>query len=169
MSAKPNVPVVRPVAWASALIQIPVVVGFILLFRPMGYPLGIAVAAVTYVVLSYSFRTYVNRHHSRGMRRIWAGDHAGAIPEFEKAYDYFSRHSWIDKYRYVWSSSRLAYREMALCNAAYCHMQLGNVSAAKSSLRKAVEEFPKGHMASATLNMIETIEKSNGDQLADSH
>ncbi len=85
---------------------------------------------------------------------------AGA--EFKLSYDFFTRHPWIDDWRFITllSSSRVSYREMALLNMAFCHAQEGDGVKAKEFYQRTLKEFPDSGMAKASLRMIESAEKS---------
>ncbi|MDH3639811.1 MAG: hypothetical protein OES09_15310, partial [Gammaproteobacteria bacterium] len=51
-------------------------------------------------------------------------DYDTAIDQFQRSYDFFSKHYWLDKYRGVtmMSPSIWSYREMALMNIASVHV-----------------------------------------------
>ena len=55
------------------------------------------------------------------------------------------------------SASAISYREMALCNIAFCYSQLGDGQKAESYYRRALDEFPNSALAVAALRMIESV------------
>ncbi|HEX7447932.1 MAG TPA: hypothetical protein VF306_10325 [Pirellulales bacterium] len=55
------------------------------------------------------------------------------------------------------SSSAISYREMALCNIAFCYAQLGNGENAELYYRRTLDEFPDSGLADAALRMIESV------------
>src|SRR5690606_3162769 len=94
-----------------------------------GFLFGVAI----YLGISIILRTTIPKDHSKGMKKIREGNFSDAIPDFVKSYDFFTKHIWIDKYRYITllSSSRVSYREMALNNIAFSYGQIGNGEKAK--------------------------------------
>ncbi len=83
-----------------------------------------------------------------------------AISYFEKSVDFFTRNQWIDKFRYLilLSSSKMTYREMGLCNIAFCYGQIGNEVTAKKYYEMVLDEFPNNGIALAVLKLINSVE-----------
>lgn len=81
-----------------------------------------------------------------------------AIVHFKESVDYFTRNSWVDQYRVITilSSSKMSYREMALCNIAFCYAQTGQAEKAKALYEEILEEYPDG-IAHYALNSINTF------------
>ena len=94
------------------------------------------------------------------MRLVHKKEFQNAIPYFHKSYDFFNKHSWIDKYRYVTllSSSKMCYREMALNNIAFCYSQIGEGDKAVEYYSQTLEEYPDNEMAKAALNFISSVD-----------
>ena len=88
-----------------------------------------------------------------------------AIEEFKKSYNFFCRHTWIDKYRCITllSSRRSSYTEMALLNIAFCYTQSKNAKLSKEYYQKVLEFFPESEMAKSALNMISSFESEDDD------
>lgn len=88
-----------------------------------------------------------------------------AIPHFEKSYEFFARHIWMDKYRYLvmLSSGRLSYREMALINIAFCYGQAGNGIMARGYYERTLQEFPDSSVAKTALKFIGSVAKHPAD------
>jgi tetratricopeptide (TPR) repeat protein len=82
---------------------------------------------------------------------------AEAIAEYEKAYEFFSRHSWLDRFRYltVLSSSAYSYREAALCGIAFAYSQMGDGANAAKFYQRALTEFPGCAVARTSLKAME--------------
>ena len=162
-------PVVRPYAWVSIPIHLGVMAGFValahLLLRPASPDTALIAGAVAYLVLSRGSRAVLAREHTRGMRAVRAKRYAEAIPHFEASYDFFTRHAWIDRWRYVvlLSSNAIPYREMALCNIAYCHAQLGDAARTTAYYERALEEFPGSVLARTCLDRIRATEMKRFD------
>jgi tetratricopeptide (TPR) repeat protein len=115
------------------------------------------VGGCVYIGLSFCLRYSMSGAHRRGMNHFKLGDYAAAIPEFEVSYEFFSRHLWIDRYRFLTllSSSRISYREMALANQAYCYGQIGEGEQARVLYEKANAEFPDREIAKAALRLMD--------------
>lgn len=83
---------------------------------------------MSYLLLSFCLRSLLLQEHRAGMKLTKKERFTEAIQHFEKSYEFFTRHTWMDKYRYLalLSSGRLSYREMALINIAFCSGQAGD-------------------------------------------
>ncbi|MEX2316199.1 MAG: tetratricopeptide repeat protein [Pirellulales bacterium] len=57
------------------------------------------------------------------------------------------------------SASAMSYREMALCNMAFCYAQAGDGQRAKDVYRQAIDLFPSSELARAGLRMLESVGK----------
>src|ERR1700712_465798 len=116
-----NVPMIRRVSWPS--------IGFQLLLLSLvtyGYYVlhledPFIYAALTYYFLAFMLRKLIAAAHRKGIELIKKQRFKEAIPFFEKSYLFFTKNSWLDKYRYLTmlSSSGMCYKEMALCNTAF--------------------------------------------------
>ena len=156
-----DVPVVRQVAWVSIISQL-LVMGVIVaacyiggLAEPLLY------GPLIYLAISYMLRTYVAKAHRQGIYLVKRKDYAAAIPCFEASYSFFTRKPWVDRYRYftLLSSSRMTYREMALCNIAFCCSQLGDGEKAVGYYKKVLADYPDNGLAQAGLKMLESTKK----------
>ena len=128
-------PVVRQVAWLSIFPQL-LFMGILLTFfgltvRP--FNLALLLAMLTYLIISFTLRFTIPHNHRKGILFFRAGKFEPAIDEFQKSYDFFTKHKWIDRYRYITllSSSRISYLEMALMNIAVCCAQSGDGKTSK--------------------------------------
>lgn len=155
-------PIVRQIAWVSAIPHILVGAGLIAGAYQLGVPRAFVAGATAYLVLSQTIRRIIARRHNSGMAYIKKGMYCEAIGEFQKSYDFFCRHVWVDRWRYLvlLSSNKVCYREMALLNMASCHGQLGDGTAAKALYERVIAEFPGSGLASFALRMFETARKS---------
>ena len=79
-------------------------------------------AAMVYLVLAYGLRYFVPIEHRKGLRELKQGNYLEALLHFEKSYEFFSAHPWIDFFRVftMFSTSKLTYREMAMMYKAFC-------------------------------------------------
>jgi tetratricopeptide (TPR) repeat protein len=92
---------------------------------------------------------------------IKEGKFEEAIACFEKSYHFFSRNSWIDKYRYVtlFSASKMSYKEMALCNIAFCYSQVNEGLKAIEYYERTLQEFPENGLAKTGLKMLNSVQQ----------
>lgn len=114
---------------------------------------------ITYLIISFSLRTFIPKSHKKGMKFLNVSKFQDAISEFHKSYDFFTKYNWLDKYRFITllSSSAMSYKEMALNNIAFSYGQLGNGENAKKYYQKMLEEFPKNEIARTALNMLNSM------------
>jgi len=117
-------------------------------------------ACITYLTISLSVRLSITRKHRKGAFLCKGENYKAAIIEFEKSYEFFTKHKWIDTYRYITllSSSRISYTEMALLNIAFCSSQIGDGITAKKYYEKTLEQFPDSEVAKTSLTLIRSIE-----------
>jgi tetratricopeptide (TPR) repeat protein len=134
-----------------------------LIVRPLG--IAIMTAMAVYLVLSYTLEHAIPHYHRKGIRLFKAEKDLQAIEEYKKSFDFFRRHTWIDRYRYITllSSSRYSYTEMALVNIACCYLRLNNIELSKQYYHKALELFPDNEMAKRALNTIKEYEEKFGN------
>lgn len=118
---------------------------------------GIKWGAAAYLAWSSGSRAVLARAHERGIRRLRREDYAAALPEFIASYDFFTRHSWIDRWRAITlaTAAKSCYRETALVNIACCHLQLGKPDLARQAYQSTLCEFPDNEIARAILELLE--------------
>ena len=161
------VPAVREVAWISIVPQLLIMAVLIstsyTVMTPHRIMPSVAVGAGTYLLYSQVCRRLVTRRIRRGFRLLKRNALAEAIAEYEKAYEFFSRHSWVDRFRYVTllSSSAYSYRETALCSIAFAYSQMGDGANAAKFNRRALAEFPDCAVARTSLKGIEALSRLN--------
>ncbi|MNT83366.1 Tetratricopeptide repeat protein [compost metagenome] len=99
------------------------------------------------------------------MKALKQNDFETAIAHFKKSVDYFTRNKWVDKYRVitVLSSSKMCYREMGLCNIAFCYSQTMQAEKAKALYEEILEEYPDNGIAYYALNSINTFSNKNNE------
>lgn len=157
-----KIPVVKQISWLSFFPQILLMLLLIFLYHSWGFANAALYAAVTYLVLSFSLRLLLAGEHGRGVRLVKRGKFKEAIVCFEKSADFFKRYRWIDTYRWLLllSASHMYYREMALCNMAFCYAQTGRGKKARDLYALALQEFPRSGLAQSGLNMMQSMEKN---------
>jgi len=155
-------PVVRQVAWLSILPQLLIMVVIVLIFTLLieRFITALVVAMITYLAISNILERGIPHNHRKGVLLSKKGDYLHAIEEFQKSYDFFTKHFWIDKYRCITllSSSRKTYTEMSLVNIAFCYAQTGEIDLTKHYYKKALDLFPDSEMAKSALDMIAILE-----------
>jgi hypothetical protein len=165
-----SVPTVKEVAWLSLVPQLAVMALLIgAAFAVVGGQYAVLIGPVAYLLISQALRRTVAASHRLGIRLLRRGDPEGAIRAFHDSYSFFSRHPWVDRFRYLvmLSSSAYSFREMALCNIAFLHGQLGRADEAVAWYRRALEEFPTCSLARASLAFVTAIKTSPGAMRGD--
>ena len=161
MSSK--VPISRPIAWISLIPQLLFLAVLYYIYYLFAYPEFVILAPLTFIIISISLRCFVAKAHRQGMKLLKQAKFSEAITAFEKSLDYFTRHKWIDKYRFitVLSSSKMTYAEMAMCNIAFCYGQTGDIQESKRYYEIVLERYPGNVIAKTALNMIKSINKQH--------
>ena len=120
---------------------------------------AIYVGAGVFLVYSFGSRTVIASDHRAGIRLAKDGDFGGAIAHFQRSYDFFRRHAWVDEWRSLTmlSSGQASYREMALVNIAFCHAQTGDGDRAEAFYRRALAEYPGSVLARTALQMADSF------------
>lgn len=149
-------PVLKQFSWISLVPQLGFFALLFLAARRLGADDPFLAAAIIYIAMLISLRWLVAFDHRMGMRHFKKGNFEKAIPRFEKSYEFFERHPWVDKARFVTmlSSTRVSYREMALLNIAFSHSQIGDGRQAKAYYERVLAEFPESAIAKSSLRMI---------------
>ncbi|WP_460607608.1 tetratricopeptide repeat protein [Hymenobacter terrigena] len=148
----------KQVAWISMIPQLVIMflIGLVCYLCGMANP--VFPTAVIYFGLALILRNFVARDHRKGMQLVKKQEFAEAIPFFEASYKFFTENSWVDEYRYITllSSSRMCYREMALCNVAFCYTQIGEGRKAAELYKQVLETYPENGLAQVGLKVLES-------------
>lgn len=157
-----KVPTIRQIAWISIIPQLIFMGLLTLVFFILNTKQPITFGATVYILLSIILRQLISKSHAKGIRHIKRGELELAIIQFKKSATFFSKYEWIDKYRYITllSASLIRFKEMALCNIAYCYSQTNNGAKAKEYYELVLKEFPKSGIAITALNFINSLENS---------
>jgi hypothetical protein len=158
-----NIPIVRQVTWFSLIPQFLFIGIIILVYDQLGFKDPFLSSALTYLIISFGLRNFVAQNHRRGMNLVKQQQFEMAIPQFVLSVAFFTKNNWIDKYRFLTllSSSRKSYKEMGLCNIAFCYGQTGNGQKAKEYYELTLKEFLESGMAITGLKMINSFEQLN--------
>ncbi|HEY6506158.1 MAG TPA: tetratricopeptide repeat protein [Chitinophagaceae bacterium] len=151
-----SVPTVRQVAWGSMVPQLLFMGLLIFGYYLIGMQDFFLYGAVTYLAISFGLRYFIPNDHRQGMALVNQKEFQEAIPYFKKSYDFFTKYSWVDKYRFITllSSSKMCYREMALNNIAFCYGQTGEGDKAIEYYNCTLTEYPDNELAKAALNLL---------------
>ncbi len=162
-----NVPTIRQISWLSFIFQLILVVLMTYLYHLASVDEAFIFGALTYSIVAFLFRNLIAKRHRQGMKLVRKQKFEEALPYFEKSVEYFSENRWVDKYRFLTllTSSRMSYKEMGLCNIAFCYRQIGNGQKAKEYYEQVLKEFPENGLALVGLNMLKSMD--NKVQLAD--
>ncbi len=151
-------PIVRQINWFAIIPQFSVLFICIFLYFQIKAGDPVLFGAGTYLFLSLLLRNLIPRYHRKGIKFYKSGQFEKAIQEFEKSFNFFTKHEWIDKYRSIilLSSSGISYLEMAMVNMAFCYGQLGDGEKSKELYEKTLLKFPDSQMAISSLKMYES-------------
>lgn len=135
----------------------------------VGETWGITVGFLVFIAFTILSRRLLSRDQIRGMKHLQKDELQEALACFERSYEFFSEHEWIDRFRALtmMTPTAFCYREMALCNIAYCHGQMGDGAKLKATLRRTLEEFPENPLALAGLRSFQASEKSALEERGD--
>ncbi len=155
-----NVPTIRQVSWISVIPQIAFMLILIFIYHKLNLKDPALYGAITYLALSMTLRNLVPKSHREGLKLTKEHKFENAISKFENSYKFFTENNWIDKYRFItlMSSSKMCYREMALCNIAFCYSQIGNGQKSIEYYKKILAEFPQNGLAQTGLKMLTSTE-----------
>lgn len=156
-------PIVRPVSWLNAAINVSVLALFVLAgWAVWRSETGVVVGALAYVVLSQTLRRTLCRHHRKAIGHVKRKEFEQAIPDFERSLAFFRQNEWIDRFRGVTllSAAGMSYQEMALVSLGFCHSQIGDGASAWRYYEMCIAEFPDNGMAEAALRLMDAAAKS---------
>ncbi|MEI6582240.1 MAG: hypothetical protein WCO43_01505 [Chitinophagia bacterium] len=154
-----NVPTTGQISSISLVFQLLLVALFSYFYHDLDFAFAFLFGALTYSVLAISLRNFIAKNHRQGIKLVKQQKFAEAIPLFEKSVHFFTQHTWVDKYRFLTllSASKLTYKEMGLCNIAFCYSQTNNGQKAKEYYELILKEFPNNGLASVCLRMINSM------------
>ena len=155
-----KIPTGGQVAWISLIPHIFFMGLIIFVYHKLELREPVLYGALTFLAIVFCLRTLLAKSHRQGMKHAKQLQFSDAIPFFEKSVDFFTRNQWIDKFRYITllSSSKMTYKEMGLCNIAFCYSQIGNGAKAKEYYEITLKEFPDNGIAISLLKLINSVE-----------
>jgi tetratricopeptide (TPR) repeat protein len=122
----------------------------------------------TYLIIWYGLRTMAfPKEVHKSIRLIKEEKFGEAIPYIERSIEFYNKHSWIDKYRFLLmvSSSKRGIRESSICNLGFCLLQIGQVKAAKEVYEDVLRQYPENTVAIIQLRTINTISNSTESKI----
>lgn len=151
----------RQINWLAVLPQSALMFG-LMIGLEYGLQLqgGALLGAMLYFAAFYLLQMLVPHHHRRGLLCIRRKEFDRALQNFRDSYEFFKARLWLDKYRafILLSASSMSYREMALLNQAYCHIQLEQYDQARAVYERTLQEFPDSQMAKRNLSYFDKDE-----------
>lgn len=157
-----NVPIIRKFLKFYLLLQLIIIGLIIYLYDLANVSESFIFGCLTYSIIAFVLRSILSKSHRKGIRLVKERKFDKAIPYFEKSVAYFSKNNWIDKYRFLTllSASRFTYKEMGLCNIAFCYSQLGYGQKAKDYYQIVLSKNPNNGLAITALNMLNSMDKN---------
>lgn len=154
-----NIPIVRQVSLPAVLIIILLWVVFIAVLGILFQKHGIFIGVVLFSLLLILLQQFIPSSHNKGMKALKQNDFKTATEYFKQSAEFFTKNKWIDRYRAVTllSASKMWYREMALCNIAFCYGQTMQAEKAKALYKEILDEYPDNGIAYYALNSINTF------------
>jgi len=156
-------PVVRQIYWKAVIPQIAIIVGCVLVAHqilPRGWRgNSVLFGALFYWLFCRIMRSIFTKDHRAGMKAYQAQRFEKAITHFEASCRYFQAHPRLDRWRSLLFgvSSLNSYQTMALCNAAFCHAQMGNGQKATEVYEEALRTNPDCTLAKTSLAMLRSM------------
>lgn len=154
-------PEVRQISWQSIISQFILLLifvgisGYVGQFTLLAMSAGVLLYAIYYAAIKHIFEKDI----SYGIRLVNLGEFKSAIVYFQTAYDFFSRHDWLDRFRFIFlHTSTMSYREMSLIDIAVCYSQMGDGPKSKHYYQRTIAEFPESMMATVALKAIKAFE-----------
>ena len=144
---------VDPSLLPSMLAQLFVIVMLTVVFSYAGLENALFIALIIYLSLAFLLKRVVPINQTKGVALVKAGNIEGALEQFQKSYQFFSKYPLLDKYRafFLLTVNTLSYTEMALLNVAYCQDILGDKKKAEETYEEVLKQFPKSLRAKAAL------------------
>ncbi|WP_313531728.1 tetratricopeptide repeat protein [Sphingobacterium multivorum] len=154
-----NLPINRSISWPAYFIIFALSAGFIFSFDYIFQTNDIFYPIMVISALAIILRVTIPRSHRKGIQAIKENDYSTATTYFKESVDYFTRNEWVDRYRVITilSASKMCYREMGLCNIAFCYSQTGKAEKAKALYKEILQEYPENGIAYYALNSINTF------------
>ncbi|MBL3657919.1 tetratricopeptide repeat protein [Fulvivirga sediminis] len=154
-----NIPFIKQVSIPALMFQFLLITGIYFVLKPLIIEFAFLITALTYAVIARVLRSIIAKAHRKGISLVKKHQYKEAIPNFEKSVKYFTDHESIDQYRFITllSASKMSYREMGLCNIAFCYSQIGEGQKSKTYYELVLRDYPKNGIAISGLRMLNSI------------
>lgn len=147
-------------AWATFFCII--VYSLLLAFYPLPKFHSIIIGMALYFILSTLGRIFLLKAHRKGMIQVHRKNFRQAAIFFKESDEFLGRHPWLDELRWLllMSSSAVSFREMALYNAAYCYVQMGQGRDARDLYQRLLTRYPQTPLRAKTEEILNALKKS---------
>jgi tetratricopeptide (TPR) repeat protein len=146
--------------WLALIPKLAVIGILCLCFYPIDKTGFFLIAFLAYYMLTLlaKFLFFPNALYE-GVNLIKQAKFQEAIPFLQDTINYYTKYSWIDKFRFILliSSAKRTIRESSICNLAYCYLQIGQIQKAKEIYQDVLRQYPENINAQNTLNTIHLI------------
>jgi hypothetical protein len=143
--------------WIALVARLVLLAVLCLIFYQFDQRVFFVYAFFLYLFIRYTVKySVIPSSTFTGVKLLKEGKYEEAIPFIQKDIGYFTRRSWIDRFRFALmiSSSSLSYREISLCNMAYCLLQTGKVKESKELYESILTQYPENMVVKAQLKTI---------------
>jgi tetratricopeptide (TPR) repeat protein len=149
-------PTISQINFKSLAIHFLLLMTLVFIFQEIAPNYSTLLPIATCIGLMLLLRNTFGKFHREGMKRVKKGEYEEAISYFEDNLNYFEANPLIDKYRVLtlMSVSKMSYREMSLCNLAFCHSQIGNGARSRTYYEQVLEEYPNNNIAKTAINFM---------------
>lgn len=148
---KLKIPMVRQVNWPTVAFQL-----VILIF--LMWWLDVYLVLLVYFIVFLGMRLLLTRQHRKGIKLLRCAKFDDAIVCFENTYDFFNKHTLLNKYiPLIISANKITYKEMAMLNIAYCYILKKDGKKAKEIYEETLLEYPNSMIARSSLNAFEAM------------
>jgi tetratricopeptide (TPR) repeat protein len=155
-----STPIVKQISWKAIPARLPLLLVIMLICSLFNSQVAIIVGVISYITITTVVPRLAALTINKGIKLVRQEKFQEAIPYFEHSYDFYERNSWIDKYRFlvVFSSSKISYREINLCNIAFCYGQLQQKEKCIEAYQRALQHFQDSSLAKSALRVLEAKE-----------
>jgi tetratricopeptide (TPR) repeat protein len=165
---KQRLPVVRQLYWRGLLPQFVAIAAIDLVVYPfisgpgIGIPESTLIAAGAYWIFCVVMRRTLTLDFIRGIRAYRAGKFEESIEHYKRGYEFFTKHPWIDRFRFVLlgTASQNPYTTISLCNMAFSESQLGHGNRAIELYEQALKLTPGCAIAEVGLRMLRSTQSA---------
>jgi tetratricopeptide (TPR) repeat protein len=143
--------------------------GLVWLVAPVHWLAALMCGLFLWMLYGRLVQIFIMSRHRTGMALLRQERFSEAISCFQSSYDFFTRHRWIERYRYIttFSISATTFREMALVNIAYAFIRLNDEETARGYYQRTLQEFPESTLVPRALELLEAEHNTIGENGTD--